>query len=289
MFGLFSFLWLVAFVCFAVGIVVAIFNKFKKKPLKKSLRLIWGSFLVLIIATIGAGVTSPDEVSTGGAGFSGTFNNINLNRQIIFDGNKAILYENGNKIQTGTYKYQNETHLLVTYKDFGELFIFDEAREILYQGNRNAVNLGEVEYVKEGVVNADLTPLTIERPSNATNRDTGSDDVLAQNDSVNTSAENRSVPQNSSNATAANTNVKASPESDLARSNSGDDFNIDQTASGVMITKYRGTTKQVVIPETIEGLRVTSIGYKAFFVNELTSVTIPNSVTSIGDQAFAGN
>ena len=61
MFGLFSFLWLVAFVCFAVGIVVAIVNKLKKKPLKKSLRFIWGSFLVLIITTIGAGVTSPDE------------------------------------------------------------------------------------------------------------------------------------------------------------------------------------------------------------------------------------
>jgi len=163
--GLFAFLGFVAMICVAIGIVVAIVNKLKKKPLKKSLRFTGISFLVLVIAFIGFAVTMPDEVSIGGAVFSGTFNNINLNRQIIFDGKNATLYENGKQIQTGTYKYYNETHLLISYKDFGEFYIFDDAREMLYQGDRGAVNLGEVEYVKEGVVNADLTPLTIERPA----------------------------------------------------------------------------------------------------------------------------
>ena len=53
--------------------------------------------------------------------------------------------------------------------------------------------------------------------------------------------------------------------------------------------KYRG---KVVIPSsiTVEGQEypVTSIGYRAFYeCSSLTSVTIPNSVTSIGDLAFA--
>ena len=75
------------------------------------------------------------------------------------------------------------------------------------------------------------------------------------------------------------------------------------------ITKYVGTNTTVVIPSTINGVSVTSIGKEAFektactsivipnsvtnieasafmWCNELTDITIPNSVTSIGDGAF---
>ena len=50
----------------------------------------------------------------------------------------------------------------------------------------------------------------------------------------------------------------------------------------------RSAEGEMIIPETIEGLPVTSIGYKAFYeCSALTSVTIPNSVTSIGEYAFS--
>jgi hypothetical protein len=58
----------------------------------------------------------------------------------------------------------------------------------------------------------------------------------------------------------------------------------------ITITGYAGTNGVVVIPDTINGLSVTSIGEGAFFYQRtsLTSVIIPNSVTSIGADAFSG-
>ena len=57
----------------------------------------------------------------------------------------------------------------------------------------------------------------------------------------------------------------------------------------ITITKYTGPGGDVTIPDTINGLPVTSIGGGAFYnCTSLTSVTIANSVTNIGDWAFDG-
>ena len=54
------------------------------------------------------------------------------------------------------------------------------------------------------------------------------------------------------------------------------------------ITGYNGVEKSVVIPETLNGKTVTSIGYQAFAGrSDLTSVTLPNTITRIGNDAFA--
>ena len=55
----------------------------------------------------------------------------------------------------------------------------------------------------------------------------------------------------------------------------------------VQITDCETGAEKVVIPDTIDGKSVTSIGEFAFFdCTSLTSITIPNGVTSIGDYAF---
>ncbi|MGU8718593.1 leucine-rich repeat domain-containing protein [Clostridium perfringens] len=57
----------------------------------------------------------------------------------------------------------------------------------------------------------------------------------------------------------------------------------------IIITKYRGNNKDLKIPSCIDGKKVSSIGSSAFQANNLTSITIPDSVTEIGSSAFQTN
>jgi hypothetical protein len=65
--------------------------------------------------------------------------------------------------------------------------------------------------------------------------------------------------------------------------------------SGYGVTEYSGTAQNVTIPEKVNGVPITSIYNFAFHENnkpdeqKLTSVTIPNSVTTIGNYAFSSN
>jgi hypothetical protein len=65
------------------------------------------------------------------------------------------------------------------------------------------------------------------------------------------------------------------------------DYTYTTNNGTIAITKYTGSGGDVIIPEAVGGLPVTSIGISAFyFCSNLTSVTLPDSVTTIGDLAF---
>lgn len=64
------------------------------------------------------------------------------------------------------------------------------------------------------------------------------------------------------------------------------DFTLDNTAAIVTNYKYNGAAADVTIPSRYQGKPVTTIGHAAFFNSAVTSVTIPDSVTSISDDAF---
>lgn len=65
------------------------------------------------------------------------------------------------------------------------------------------------------------------------------------------------------------------------------DFTPDNTAVIVTNYKYKGTAADVTIPSRYQGKPVTMIDHAAFHNSAVTSVTIPDSVTSIHDSAFA--
>jgi hypothetical protein len=59
--------------------------------------------------------------------------------------------------------------------------------------------------------------------------------------------------------------------------------------NAITITRYNGPGGAVTIPETITGLPVTWIGVDAFYnCSNLTSITIPQSVTNLDNQVFFG-
>jgi hypothetical protein len=66
-------------------------------------------------------------------------------------------------------------------------------------------------------------------------------------------------------------------------------FDFQRNETGLTITGYNGTEKNVIIPNEIDGVRVTVIGNNALRMKGLTSVTIPNNVTVIGTNAFYAN
>ena len=65
-------------------------------------------------------------------------------------------------------------------------------------------------------------------------------------------------------------------------------FTFTTNNGALTITGYSDTNAVVIIPDTTNGLPVTSLGDSAFRdKSSVTSVTIPNSITAIGNSAFA--
>lgn len=64
------------------------------------------------------------------------------------------------------------------------------------------------------------------------------------------------------------------------------DFKFTPDNTAVIVNRYNGTAADVTIPSRYKGKPVTTIGHAAFFNSAVTSVTIPDSVTSIDDNAF---
>lgn len=61
----------------------------------------------------------------------------------------------------------------------------------------------------------------------------------------------------------------------------------ERTGKGYAVTGITTNTKDIIIPSTYQGVPVVKIARRAFYANKsILSVEIPDSVTSIGDDAF---
>ncbi|MCT4595419.1 MAG: leucine-rich repeat protein, partial [Anaeromicrobium sp.] len=67
------------------------------------------------------------------------------------------------------------------------------------------------------------------------------------------------------------------------------DVTLEEVDGGVKICTYNGPHGDIIIPNTLDGKSVVSIGRYSFYQDRLTSVVIPDSVTSIENTAFAYN
>ena len=78
------------------------------------------------------------------------------------------------------------------------------------------------------------------------------------------------------------------PPKDFVASFEDVPFNYDLYEEYIILTKYTGDELEVVVPSEIDGVKVTTIGSGCFNDLEIkiTSVKIPNSVTTIQDSAF---
>jgi tetratricopeptide (TPR) repeat protein len=69
-----------------------------------------------------------------------------------------------------------------------------------------------------------------------------------------------------------------------------EDFEIRQNTDNTLtITNYKGTARNLVIPDTLYGLKVTVIGNSAFQNKGLISVVVPDTVFTIEKNAFYGS
>ena len=64
-------------------------------------------------------------------------------------------------------------------------------------------------------------------------------------------------------------------------------YSVDKTTNSAAVIGYNGTDTSIVIDRMYDGRPVTRIAANAFNSKEITSVIIPNSVTRIGEYAFA--
>ncbi len=74
-----------------------------------------------------------------------------------------------------------------------------------------------------------------------------------------------------------------------APSTPAEDFSTRLLADGTLeITGYTGIDTVVFIPESIGGVKVTSIGSSCFLNQKYCTISLPDTITHIGDSAFSG-
>lgn len=67
-----------------------------------------------------------------------------------------------------------------------------------------------------------------------------------------------------------------------------DESNFTIDSNGI-ITEYKGNNTYLIIPDKINNITVTEIGYEVFYKSDMVRITFPDTLTYIGDYAFFNN
>ncbi len=72
----------------------------------------------------------------------------------------------------------------------------------------------------------------------------------------------------------------------VSADNVSGDWEYTVSSGEATLTKYRGSSRTINIPSSINGYPVTGIGNELFYDSNITSLTIPSSIEYIGSEAF---
>ena len=75
---------------------------------------------------------------------------------------------------------------------------------------------------------------------------------------------------------------------EVARAQGESEFTYSVRDTDVTIIGYTGQARDVVVPQQLAGMTVKAIGGRAFYGKDIQSVTLPDTVESIGKRAFGG-
>lgn len=65
------------------------------------------------------------------------------------------------------------------------------------------------------------------------------------------------------------------------------DFETESNADGTLtVVKYRGNEKEVTVPSVLNGSKITAIAENAFLDSNVTEITVPDTVLTVGEHAF---
>lgn len=112
--------------------------------------------------------------------------------------------------------------------------------------------------------------------------------TLRQQHYVETFAYQQTIAQLEAKLSTLDTDVSAKPENPEEQPPATAVFTYEVKGGTATLTSYTGSGSEVVIPAEVDGYAVTALGDNLFKDSGVTSVTLPDSVTSIGWFAFYG-
>jgi hypothetical protein len=125
--------------------------------------------LIAFMVTLG-GCSGSDSTPETTETLSGTYVSVeDSTKHLEFSGTKVTLYEDGNQVRSGDYRFQGGA-LIISYNDFSERYTLDESRDTLFQGNSNRDDYGEVAFTKGATQtgsNVSPSPAVTEVPTEA--------------------------------------------------------------------------------------------------------------------------
>ena len=98
--------------------------------------------------------------------------------------------------------------------------------------------------------------------------------------------ENPVDPSEESKSENTNEGLRADSRNASEKASSEWKYTINSSKTGIILDEYKGMETNIVIPESIDGMEVTELGWRLFYGTGIESVEMPDTVEKLGDWLF---